>query len=801
MQYRIKSVRVKNFKCFDSSKYYEFIIDDKKNPIILTGPNGFGKTTFFDAIELIFSNKITRFNVSIEKGGTDLQKNVLLNEADSDGFIICTLINEKRECLSLIARIDHGMHKVAYSDSICYGVIHESIPTEELDEYIATYSGWRDSITEFNDIKYSKENFAVYYYVSQAESVHFLKQSISQRKDAMNALLDLGDVDSWVTFLQNELIGKTASSSNVLINDEIKFLDEKINADIDQLKALGDICETEDKPDFFHLVDFEESDSIPLWDSEKLAEIDVTNLEKGVRDIDRISCLVKDFEDYKNHLWNKKLQSATVNGIDDYILSRGYIENEKIDIDRIEKTLESKNRIIEIFNNSAFLREKDIVPKEYSADGMVKLKLLFPECVLFDIGEVEGVCTKLMEMGKNLSSKQTVIKKLENARVALQEANEDFDENGDKCPYCGYSYGESKKLKEAYEAARVLLEEEKGEELDKYNELVKQLGEIIKESKAVLNKEIGNLDEADITAMLEDVRQLSSFVSDKKRIENVEMLIPFAKEDAAFENMRKQEQKMELQRIFIAAKKTYFNEEFTKNLTSYDYDGLLNEYPDIDWSKQKSLLDEQKVESKKSYIKAAINSKKNIQAGEIRTRVRENVRKWQCLKAIRDDLKSIQKVYSDAIDLYKNQILKRLRVPLLIYTGKILQDYQNGLGVFISKDEMRFVTNGDVKHDILNTFSSGQLSGFVLAFLFSMNKQYVKESEDDLGFILIDDPVQTMDDINISSMIEVLRNDFKDRQIILSTHETDKENYILYKFFKYNKIGQSFNVKDQLYGV
>lgn len=102
---------------------------------------------------------------------------------------------------------------------------------------------------------------------------------------------------------------------------------------------------------------------------------------------------------------------------------------------------------------------------------------------------------------------------------------------------------------------------------------------------------------------------------------------------------------------------------------------------------------------------------------------------------------------------------------------------------------------------ILNTFSSGQLSGFVLAFLFSMNKQYVKESEDDLGFILIDDPVQTMDDINISSMIEVLRNDFKDRQIILSTHETDKENYILYKFFKYNRIGQSFNVKDQLYGV
>ena len=153
-----------------------------------------------------------------------------------------------------------------------------------------------------------------------------------------------------------------------------------------------------------------------------------------------------------------------------------------------------------------------------------------------------------------------------------------------------------------------------------------------------------------------------------------------------------------------------------------------------------------------------------------------------------------------SVDDYKNITLKQLRVPLLIYTGKILQDYQNGLGVFVSKDEMRFVSNGDAKHDILNTFSSGQLSGFVLAFLFAMNKQYIKASSDDIGFILIDDPVQTMDDINISSLIEVLRNDFSDKQIILSTNEMDKENYILYKFYKYNKIGQSFNVKEEIYG-
>lgn len=124
---------------------------------------------------------------------------------------------------------------------------------------------------------------------------------------------------------------------------------------------------------------------------------------------------------------------------------------------------------------------------------------------------------------------------------------------------------------------------------------------------------------------------------------------------------------------------------------------------------------------------------------------------------IRQQLNELSKVYDKSVEDYKNITLKQLRVPLLIYTGKILQDYQNGLGVFVSKDEMRFVSNGDAKHDILNTFSSGQLSGFVLAFLFAMNKQYIKASSDDIGFILIDDPVQTMDDINISSLIEVLQ--------------------------------------------
>ena len=51
---------------------------------------------------------------------------------------------------------------------------------------------------------------------------------------------------------------------------------------------------------------------------------------------------------------------------------------------------------------------------------------------------------------------------------------------------------------------------------------------------------------------------------------------------------------------------------------------------------------------------------------------------------------------------------------------------------------------------------------------------------------MIDDPVQSMDDINMISLIELFRNEFNDNQIFVSTHEEEIEKYTLYKFMKYN---------------
>ena len=43
--------------------------------------------------------------------------------------------------------------------------------------------------------------------------------------------------------------------------------------------------------------------------------------------------------------------------------------------------------------------------------------------------------------------------------------------------------------------------------------------------------------------------------------------------------------------------------------------------------------------------------------------------------------------------------------------------------------------------------------------------------------LLIDDPVQSMDELNVSAFVDLLRNEFNDYQVIVSTHEERISNF------------------------
>lgn len=803
MQYKIVDLRVKNFKCFDDKKYYEFCIDYDKSPVVLSGPNGFGKTTFFDAIELIFSKNITRFDKEIEKKNTNLGKNILLNQANQDGYVVLTLKRGENEFLTLFAKILNSNHKIDVGNSIYYGYNSKYIHTEELDRVIFDYDNWKDVIDSETLIRYRIKNFNVYYYVSQAESVHFLKRTISDRKNAMNVLLNTGFIEERKKLVSN-LIGSKNGITGYLINDEINSLDYKTKNLAIKLKTLlKNIINTQTGVEKIENIDlglYKKDLDLYFWDNSNIVELDASIIKKGIYLLSSIISFLENEIDYRNYQWNENiLKIIDGNSIVDYVNYRDYIVNDSVSIKKIEQQLEKWDSMIQIYNSTLLYRQDSLDAANYKEQDAVMLKKLVPELYEYDFSLIKNISNEIVNLRENLSINQKAIDKLTSARNTLKNAKNEYDEKGTRCPFCNTEFNDLRLLNEGFEEVGKLLKSESGNLGERIVLKNNELADAIEEVKEILRPYVYGLDENAINLIIKKKTSLKGFASNHGRVANVDKLVKYL---VAIEYSSEKEEDnlvLDIQRTLSGMIKKIQNEEFNALYDKYRYVDVEKRYGKC-INEMKGQVSLEMLKQKVLYLEKLNCEKENTEINEIKQEMKKLIIRKEKVTKIRQRLNDLSKLYDNKIEEYKNITLKKLRVPLLIYTGKILQDYQNGLGVFVSKDEMRFVSNGDAKHDILNTFSSGQLSGFVLAFLFAMNKQYIKPSSDDIGFILIDDPVQTMDDINISSLIEVLRNDFADKQIILSTHEIDKENYILYKFYKYNKIGQSFNVKEKIYG-
>ena len=165
-------------------------------------------------------------------------------------------------------------------------------------------------------------------------------------------------------------------------------------------------------------------------------------------------------------------------------------------------------------------------------------------------------------------------------------------------------------------------------------------------------------------------------------------------------------------------------------------------------------------------------------------------------------IEKISEIYIKRKKELEDGVIPKLEIPLYIYTGKVLQDYQRGMGVFIKKASkgIKFVPEAGSDQDLVNSFSSGQLSGFVVVLMLVMNKLF-KERENGLDTLLVDDPFHTLDDVNMTSLIEILRRTFYRNQIILSSHEDKKIGYILYKYSKFNLKAKELDVKNEFFNI
>jgi exonuclease SbcC len=802
VSYKIESLKVRNFKCFNEKKFYEFCFKQDTNPVILSGPNGFGKTTFFDATELIFTNNITRLNSEIEDGRTNLGKNILLNTSSECGYLVLTLIDDSKNRVTIIAEIDNGLTKLTINTALRFTYIEGTIDINTFDEFIRSGLTWKKAISEFEYLNYIKEHFNIYYYVSQAESLHFLKNSISNRKDSLTKLLQTDIVDSKIDYLDNNLIGGSSKKKDVLINDEIKSTKIELGKKLEELKIkiknTNDGCK---EVAYKKLLEYPDKIDIKNWDAETHLDERLTDkqFEAFIDEVNALHYLYNDMDDYKTWKKNNEILKLSKNdvAIENYIKYYDFIVDDKLDVKKIEDRIAELNYKLDVFKYSDFFR-KELDISKFKIDDLVKLQELKIIPADTDIKDLHKQVEEIKILNNKIGKNSRTINEIIEARERLHILGKN-NPNSLHWPYCNSPFDNIDLLESAYNSLSTQLKNSQGILATRLAKMKNNFSNDVNLIAKSISKVLGQNYDDEIENVRISSSNYSMFLKSDKSMMDVVKIHRNLGEVDSWVTLDETSKIIEIKRIIEDKVTDYKNKEYSVNNEKYNYDEFYKKNAKLLSVDQPKLKDYEQVKNKIDYLIFKYNLSKNTDINQCKKEIKKLIIKKKKLEKIRNNFDALKDTYKAEINEYKNLVLNKLRVPLLIYTGKILQDYQNGLGVFINEDEMRFVSNGDAKHDILNTFSSGQLSGFVLSFLFAMNKRYITEASDDIGFILIDDPVQTMDDINIASFIEVLRNDFPDKQIILSTHESDKENYILYKFLKYNLKGQSFNVKDKMY--
>ena len=247
MGYTFKSLCIRNFKYITNNKPLKFDFMNS-NIVILDGQNGYGKTTLFDAIEVLVTGKIKHFNPGLQNRKTETL-GTLANDANKDIVISAVLVSDVSEEIHVERKL---LCKNEFQSIITLN--NQQISQEEL----------------YNKFHLSSNMFDIGTYISQSESLDFLQNKYKNRKDSVSSLLDNTEITDKIQMLksiQEHILGRVEKE----IGDKEKQIDE-ISQKVKEIKRQTD-----------HIVMNAElpGKNIRLFDEVEYA-FDVIKLDQGV---------------------------------------------------------------------------------------------------------------------------------------------------------------------------------------------------------------------------------------------------------------------------------------------------------------------------------------------------------------------------------------------------------------------------------------------------------------------------------------------------------------------------------------
>jgi purine NTPase len=868
---KIKKILLYNFKNFR----HKTVIDFSDNITFLVGPNGFGKTTIFDAIELGLTGNISRITQMIQVTGENIAYNKPFFQNDSSKPVIIKLWLEKSngEQLAIIRKLTNnsptGGKVFAPKKSIeQFKLFRQEEVTDKnfssIDNDIKLSKIFQTTVDKFLEVngKYEiAKIFNLFNYIQQEETTFFLKKSEKDRSNDLSFLVKTDEIEGKIKKI-NEVHRAINSRLRTLTEQKEKFTEQQFDNiapkrlfkhrtfpfdkespfSVDNLNQLDDFKFTIDK-----IIEFKQNFSI----TEYQRKLKKDNRKREINTMDSVLyfSILFPLVQRPNYQWQWEKYILENPRFFEYVLLENYLQT----FETITHEYRRKQQLNQYWENlSTDINQMTVQTFQYVQNDRLSNDF---ESLKSQFTSYQTLRESVGQADKNLSDLLQLRRKLDKKFDDLRQ-HKHVDEN--KCPFCNNQFDSFVDLKSSYNNYTAYLTEISSRDSQRLQEVQLSLNSIIQQVKQKITDEINSLTTNIDKKLLDRLQELSgSYQSYSKYLEDFKTFIqsytnmaPYQLENLEFDNYNHQYQSslQEFRSKLVVDDDVYrvldinslenikgqlgdLREEFpelqfeTYQLESSSYskinmamiDSRLHElkqaihlaidekyainenliadteniFPTYFQSKVEVLEDIRigDLEEKKLYIDKQYKLVQNQQFQDLSRRIK-------ILEKTAERLKEIHTIYKEEVKKFKIGIVKQLRIPFFIYSAKMLQNYQQGMGIFLtykkttSSDNetvaiIRFKSDTKNDHDVMNQLSTGQLAVVSLAFTLSLNTMF--KLSDNLNFLMIDDPIQDMDAMNVLSFIEILRHGIIDRyQIILSTYSDHNALFMGYKFANSN---------------
>lgn len=755
MKWKISRIEISSFKAFRS------ISLDLNSASLLTldGPNGFGKTSIFDAIELLLTGRISRvqrlFKNVMTAGKRKYEDNLFWNIRSQNNDLYIKIEFTKADSTLVLAR--YAPSELLWAKENNRGDDFTPFKLYELDHFdqvnFNNLEPAHESLISEHFGENFQENYSFLNYLEQGQSEYLFATRLDDRKKALESLFQSGAIVSEIEKckkLERRLTQKLSKERQVeetQLEDQVKSLRAMLESGLEGVEykklSTAKIQPAWDKQDLFPIYSREAHDSY----------------NQGVRKI-------LDLIPFKQEIKTRKTNS----NIENYITTKHDLLRALVQVGKTTGRL--PDLTVEKAKINALVASLKVLEKGAVHIDFQEIQSI-PDWNPEEFKDLESNIAKRMKLSSSAATNAAVVAEMNRLKSDLLEKHFKLTPNEASCPLCSQDWGTHQELLDAIGKRSKEVSDSLGEDGKKLLEvtgaIAKDLAKLTERLASSLKFEASSYDHELHELLLEHKEKIGRIQSVGEQLEQKGIPYPDTHTVDPLEEERRFE---ELISLFRAQKKED-TAEIPDNWQSA-IDGSFEHDNDFYVIEAHNLLSKLKYialkanEAQSNALKTAVE-KLNLLRSELKAAKQAKER----IVSLREVLQSVEKSYAD-------HTISEIELVFHIYSGRLIQNYQRGLGLFIeSKDgnQLRFATAERSEHDAMLSMSSGQVSALSLAFFLSLNRVY-----SGVPIMMIDDPAQSLDEVNIASLTDLLRCELKDRQLIVSSHEDDISSYMRYRF-------------------